>query len=141
LNKLTTLSIPKDCRTVQGWSARHSPSPCQIYCFGLETCAVLLAQTLNFIDLCTGKHESLIFYLLNILDNVHISSFKRGPLIDKHHLDLEVMCVILKKFGINGTQARQIFMLLHVHISKYFPFSLLCYVYNCLYCEYLVCSF
>jgi len=27
----------------------------------LETCAELLAQTLYFIDLFTGKHESMIF--------------------------------------------------------------------------------
>jgi len=29
----------KDCRTVQGWWARHSPSPYQTYFFGLETCS------------------------------------------------------------------------------------------------------
>jgi len=40
-----------------------------------------------------------------------------------------------KKIRINGTQARQISLLLHVHISKYFPYSGLCCVYNCLYCE------
>ena len=39
------------------------PKPCQIYFFGLETCSKLLAQTLYFIDLCTGNHESIIFPL------------------------------------------------------------------------------
>jgi len=48
---------------VQGQCARHSPSPCQRYFFGLETCNELLAQTLYFIDVCTRKHESMIFPL------------------------------------------------------------------------------
>jgi len=51
------------CRAVQEWCARNSPSPYQTYLFSLETCAELLAQTLYFIDLCIGKHESMIFPL------------------------------------------------------------------------------
>jgi hypothetical protein len=39
---------------VQGQCARHSPSPCKTYFFGLETCSELLAQTLYFIDVCTA---------------------------------------------------------------------------------------
>ena len=34
--------VVKDFLTVQGYSARHSPSPSQTYCFGLETCKAVL---------------------------------------------------------------------------------------------------
>ena len=54
---------PRTFYSIQGQCVRHSPSPCQRYFFGLETCAELLAQTLYFIDVCTRKHESMIFPL------------------------------------------------------------------------------
>jgi len=80
---------------------------------------VLLAQTLYFIDLCTGKHESNIFPLTYTYWTMYIFLLSKEVHSLKNIIRFRSNMYNIKKIRINGTQARQIFMLLHVHISKY----------------------
>ena len=80
---------------IEGWCACSRPHHSLTDFFCLETCTTLLAQTLSFINLRTGKHYSMVFPFSYTYLTMYLFLLSKGVYsIKKEYLDLEVTCTI-----------------------------------------------